>query len=291
MWSTIKKSWQSQIFGGYNWWSIKLGSTYRIPENKTKLLYDHNKKNKKYIPESEYLKVYNALFMSPLTYGISCWGGVSSYKLQEIFSIQKRCIRLLFGKLSSYDEADYFQTCARARTYDENITPKNYCLEHTKPLFNEWKILSLNYLHKYYCFMEAFKILKYHYPTALYEIFTITPRSDKHLLIPPKINLECSKQNFVFTASLIWNKFIGIILNLKNVPPTRSGIVIPGSERNSDLSASLCVTKSKLKSHLLLIQGEGDATNWTFWVKLILNISNWLLMFHIFYYCNLLLYM
>ena len=217
----------------------------------------------KYIPKSEYLKVYNALFMSNLTYGISCWGGVSSSKLQKIFSIQKRCTRLLFGKSPSYDEADYFETCARTRTYEVNMAPKNYCLEHTKPLFNEWKILSLSNLHKYFCFMETFKILKYHCPISLYELFTLAPRSDKQLLIPPKINLECSKQNFVFTSTLIWNKFIGTILNLKNVCPSMSGIVIPGSGVNSDLSASICVIKNKLKSHLLLIQEEGDVTNWS----------------------------
>ena len=173
------------------------------------------KRIKKYIPESEYLNIYNALFMSHLTYCISCWGGVSRYKLQKIFSIQKRCIRLLFGKSPSFDKAEYYETCARTRTYEENMAPVNYCLEHTKPLFNEWKILTLINLHTYYCFMELFKILKYRCPISLYELFIIAPRSDKQLLILPKINLERSKQNFVFTSTLIWNKHIVTLLNLK----------------------------------------------------------------------------
>ena len=47
------------------------------------------KRIKKFIPESEYMKIYNALFKSHLGYCISCWGGISSYKLQTLFSIQK----------------------------------------------------------------------------------------------------------------------------------------------------------------------------------------------------------
>ena len=56
------------------------------------------KRIKKFIPETEYLKLYNALFKSHISYCISSWGGISSYKVESLFSIQKRCIRLLFGK-------------------------------------------------------------------------------------------------------------------------------------------------------------------------------------------------
>ena len=55
------------------------------------------KRIKKFIPKSEYIKIYNALFLSHITYCITCWGGVSNYKLQKLFSLQKRCIRILFG--------------------------------------------------------------------------------------------------------------------------------------------------------------------------------------------------
>ena len=112
--------------------------------------------------------------------------------------------------------------------------------------------------------MELFKILKYHRPISLYELFIVAPRSDyKQLLILPKINLERSKQNFVFTSTLIWNKHIVTLLNLKNVRPSESGILIPGSKENSDLSASICVVKNKLKALLLQIQTQGDVNNWT----------------------------
>ena len=83
------------------------------------------------------------IFKSHLSYCISSWGSIPSSKLQSLFSIQKRCIRLLFGTEYSYDHSGYYETCARARSYEEHIAKKNFCLEHTKPLFNKQKILSL----------------------------------------------------------------------------------------------------------------------------------------------------
>ena len=47
------------------------------------------KRIKKNIPENEYLKLYDALFLPHLTFCISVWGGVSTNKLAKIFHIQK----------------------------------------------------------------------------------------------------------------------------------------------------------------------------------------------------------
>ena len=222
------------------------------------------KRIKRYIPQSEYTKIYNALFMSHLTYCISCWGGVSSYKLQKVFSIQKRCIRLLFGKQFSFDHAEFYETCARTRTYEENMAPKNFSLEHTKPLFNENKILCLNNLYTYHTFMELYKVIKHHSPISIYDLLTVGPRkSEKFTLILPHINLEKTKQNFVFKSTLIWNKFINIVLN-RWLPQSNGGLVIPGDEKHSDMSTSICIVKNKLKLHLLLIQQMGVEKYWTF---------------------------
>ncbi len=103
----------------------------------------------KFIPKSEYRKIYDALFKSHLSYCISSWGAVPSAKLQSLFAIQKRCIRLLFGMEYSFDHAGYYETCARVRTYEDHMSKKNYCLEHTKPLFNKHGILSLPNLYIY----------------------------------------------------------------------------------------------------------------------------------------------
>ena len=66
------------------------------------------KRIKKFIPKPEFKKIYDALFKPHMSYCISSWGGVSDYKLQSTFTIQKRCVRLLFGEKYSYDHAGYY---------------------------------------------------------------------------------------------------------------------------------------------------------------------------------------
>ena len=218
------------------------------------------KRIKQFIPKTEYPKIYNALFLSHLTYCISCWGGIANYRLKKIFAIQKRCVRLLFGKEFSFDHHEYYQTCARARTFADHMSAKSYELEHTKPLFNEYELLSLENLYDYHTFMELFKLLKFHVPISLRGLFCLSYRAHKLNLILPSVKLEKSKQNFVFKSSIIWNKLLSSIL--VSCEPNEDGLVIPGSTINSDLSAPISYIKRKLKSTLLATQKSGDHTKW-----------------------------
>ena len=106
-------------------------------QHKLKLSIVMIKRIEKFIPKNEYLKLYNALFIPRLTYCISVWGRVSNYKLAKLVSIQKRCVRLLFGTELTFDHPEYNLTCARARTYTEHTATKNFVLENTKPLLNK----------------------------------------------------------------------------------------------------------------------------------------------------------
>ena len=217
----------------------------------------------KFIPESEYHKLYDALFKSHLSYCISCWGGVSINKLESLFSIQKRCVRLLFGKQLNFDHGGFYETCARVRTYQQHIAKKDYQLEHTKPIFNEEKILSLHHLYIQHTFVDLFKIVKYRTPISLYELFTPSPRNTNLLMCLPKINRDISKQNFTFSGSLIWNSVIGLVLN--KCSPNDNGIMVPGSSKCSDISAPISIIKNKLKDTLLKTQKletPGRAKEW-----------------------------
>ena len=217
----------------------------------------------KFIPESEYHKIYNALFKSHLSYCISCWGGVSNNKLESLFSIQKRCIRLLFGKEFTYDHAGFYETCARVRTYQEHMAKKDFQLEHTRPIFNDHNILSLHHLYIQHTFIDLFKIVKYRTPISLYELFTPSPRNTNLLMCLPRINRDVSKQNFVFSGSLIWNSVIGLVLN--KCSPNDNGIMVPGSSKCSDISAPISKIKNKLKDTLLKTQKletPGRAKEW-----------------------------
>ena len=206
----------------------------------------------KFIPKSEYNKLYEALFKSHLTYCISCWGGISENKLDKLFSIQKRCVRLLFGKEFTFDHEGYYETCARARPYEQHMAKKDFCLEHTKPIFNERGILTLHHLHVKHKFVELFKLMKYKEPLSVFDLVEYTPRDISLLMILPKIKLKISQQNFVFNASLIWNNLIGKIL--EKCIPNEKGIIVAGSRPNSDLSAPISFVKRKVKAELFRIQ-------------------------------------
>ena len=49
------------------------------------------------IPKSLHKTLYHSLFESHLTYGISVWGAQSHTVLHELFTLQKHCVRTLFG--------------------------------------------------------------------------------------------------------------------------------------------------------------------------------------------------
>ena len=207
------------------------------------------KRIRKLVPESHYKSIYHSLFESHLSYGISCWGGAYSSKLKSLFLLQKRCIRILFGEIPSFDHPEYYQTCARTRTWiqpflessharknallleflnNPTIENKNdyeimkkfvderrkrsFALEHTKPLFNKHNILSINSLYIMRTLTELFKILKYRLPMCLFSCFKFSLGSSNNRLLPPKCVLGISMNNFVFSACSLWNKCIGQLL-------------------------------------------------------------------------------
>ena len=218
----------------------------------------------KFVPKSEYRKIYDALFKSHLSYCISSWGAIPHSKLQGVFAIQKRCIRLLFGVNYSFDHAGYYETCARSRTYQEHMSQKNYILEHTKPLFNKHNILSIFNLFTYHTFLDIFKILKTQLPISLHSLFKKSQRDTNFILHLPEVDLDISKRNFVFSASSVWNKLVGFILE-KNVLTCLNGkkyVIIVGSTPNSDLCATIPFVKNKLKAYLFNRQASGGVTQW-----------------------------
>ena len=218
------------------------------------------KRIKKFIPVCEHRKLYDALFASHLSYCITSWGGVSEHKLSRIFSIQKRCVRLLFGKELTFDHLEYYQTCARVRTIDQHRKPKNFVLEHTKPLFNEYNILNLGNLYTKHLFMEVFKCLKFSSPISLNSLYDMSDRAEKFVLRVPLIKSLRQKKNFVYNSCVIWNSILNHVLSKSS--SESSGVVVTGTSKNSDLTISVPVAKHRLISHLLKCQKEGNSQHW-----------------------------
>ena len=161
------------------------------------------------IPADLYLKLYNALFESHLTYGISVWGVALKDKSDDkLFITQKHCMRILFGDLDAYLEKQ--STCARTRPYgQQKLGPKYYQKEHTKPIFNRLKILTVQGLFKYHCILELFKIMKFRSPYSLYEITNMSKRDTSHTII-----LSKKTNTFLYKASILWNAVYKRVLDL-----------------------------------------------------------------------------
>ena len=77
-------------------------------------------------------------------------------KLEPLFKLQKKCMRILFGDKEAY--LNKFKTCARSRPLDNQILGQEfYSREHTKPLFNQHGIMNVRNLHIYHCSNEILK--------------------------------------------------------------------------------------------------------------------------------------
>ena len=140
-----------------------------------------------------------------MNYGISLFGGIGRTHLERLFSVQKHCVRLLFGDLDKY--LDKFKTCARARPYGKQILGAEFfCKEHTKPLFNEHGILAFQNIYNYQLCLETLKILKFRSPTALYKNFQFSPRNNGIYLITTPSTI-----NFTYNGSRKWNMITKIL--------------------------------------------------------------------------------
>ena len=160
--------------------------------------------------------------------------------IDEIFTIQKTAIRYLFGDYDSF--LDKFCTAARTRPYDEQqLGISFYQKEHTKPLFNKHRILTVYNLCKYMAVNQIGKIITTKSPTALYDTIKLSPRNDENLIV---LKSSSQKESCFHTVSTYWNSLIKWLRI-----PNPNIIVIP-------------MLKQKLKKFLLNRQEIGDPLNW-----------------------------
>ena len=221
------------------------------------------KRIRKFIPKTYHTQLYHSLFLPHLTYGISSWGGACPSKLAKIFNLQKRCVRILFGNTVSFDHAEYYETCARARPFicKENYV-KDFELENTKPLFNNNQLLTIHNLYKLQLITETFKIKKFNSPVPLDGSLTVNISSKRHILLNiPRCSLMISMNNYHFKSTTIWNKLIPDILETPELDSVYK-LIIPGSAKNSDLSSSIGYIKHKTKAILIDIQSLGKPSQW-----------------------------
>jgi hypothetical protein len=193
------------------------------------------------VPTELYQRIYSSLFESHLSYGISVWGVALKNKSDEkLFVIQKHCIRILFGDVEAY--FNKHSTCARSRPYGlQKLGSNFYQKEHTKPLFNNLKILTVQSLFKYHCISEIYKIIKFRCPYPLFECINVSKRdTSMTIILPEKTN------TFLYQASILWNTIH------KKIIDTSKG-----------LEASVNIVKLRSKNAILDCQAVGEKNLWT----------------------------
>ena len=191
-----------------------------------------------FVPKEMYIELYNTLFQSHLSFGISVWGGLSRNQLSPIFTVQKKCVRILFGDREKY--LDKFKTCARVREIDsQTLGSTFYEKEQSKPLFNLNKIFTVHNLHRYHCMLELFKILKTYTPESIYSLFNVSNRKENFIRTPNPSNI------FTYKAAHLWNEHRTELLGSKKLSLT-----------------NVAIFKSSLKRHLSCMQAEHDPLEW-----------------------------
>ena len=196
-----------------------------------------------WVPKEKYLTIYHALFESHLTYGITVWGGLPKSWMDEVFKIQKHCIRVLFGNRDMY--LNKFCTCVRVRPYtgkgSQKLGKEFHMKEHTKNLFNKYGILAVRNLYIYFCCVELFKIMKFRNPINLFESLQISQRNNSMLLIT-----TVPSQQFSYLGPKIWN----------------SAYKKMQADSEQDLTIKVSFVKTAMKNILIEIQKSHDENEW-----------------------------
>ena len=192
------------------------------------------------IPDKLYASLYHTLFESHLTYAITVWGGVPHNKLEKLFILQKKCIRILFGDSVAYN--DKFCTCARARPFGkQKLTQEFFRKEESKPLFNNMKLLTVHNLYTYFTVLETYKILKLRNPISMFELYDMSKRKPTLVIVPWPTNC------FVFKSVKIWNQRRTLLFAKEN-----------------DFSMKISTLKTSVKNYLLKKQANYDKNTWCY---------------------------
>ena len=209
-------------------------------QNKLKIAIGVIKRIKPHIPIKTRKTIYHSLFGSHMTYCISVWGGIAQTHIEKIFRLQKRCIRILFGDQELYKPKPE-PVVEHCRTSPHKNPNHNfYCKEHTKPLFSNNEILTIQNAYTYQTCIEITKVLKHRAPSSIHSLITSSVRDNSNTIILPKYS-NC----FTYQAAKIWNTVSKSIA--KSICP---------------ISIKMSLFKNNLKESLLKIQNLYGMQEW-----------------------------
>ena len=132
--------------------------------------------------------LYSTLVQPFFVYCMPIWGNnLDSSKFKDLFILQKKAIRIVTRNTKKIDNR----------------------FAHTKPSFNNLKLLTIHNLYYYLTACEARKIIINKSPPLLYEMFFMSLRPTSSTLILPKFRKSgTAKNSFVFNSSKILNTLL-----------------------------------------------------------------------------------
>jgi len=139
-----------------------------------------------HVPRKILRSIYLALIQPYLLYCIALWGSsFNSDKLNKLFILQKKCVRIVAGK----------------------TTKVNGIFAHTKPIFRSLNILTVFNLYTYFTATETMKIISTGSPVHLRNNFQVSERSVR-LLIPKFEHESLKRISFTYNGSKIINHLL-----------------------------------------------------------------------------------
>ena len=147
-----------------------------------------------FIPSSTMLTLYNALFLSHLSYGIAAWGGSANCHISKLISKQNKILNLLPGN-------------------DRNSK------------YDQFKILPVAKLFQYFCCIKLYNSIclgrHAHFYGTLSSLIPshehVTRQSSNNNLNLPNFLKSRCQQSFLYNAVKFWNVLPVHIRNCQNI--------------------------------------------------------------------------
>ena len=145
---------------------------------------------------------------------------------------------------------------------------RDYCLENTKPLFNNHKIMTVHNLYSYHTFLEIYKILKFRTPYCIFQdLFHDNRERHMDLAIEvPMTRLHCQRVTFIYQGILLWNRYYKQLLIPFTIPLHHEYRLLHNltefTSIHYDYSTKVSAVKSKLSNIILQAQKQGDCNLW-----------------------------
>ena len=136
------------------------------------------------LPCSALFSLYNSLILSHIIYCIVVWGNCAQTKLDKIFKLQKKAIR---------------------------ICTNSHYLAKSSPLFHKMNTLNLSHLYKYHSALLGFSYLKNMLPRNILQMFNINSKihshstRNSHLFHLWKVEKLYIQRSVRFSFPNVWN--------------------------------------------------------------------------------------